>query len=139
MKNFICFVIGILVGVLGYIGGIRVYTNYQELQELANQITVDDIEQAGVNSGKKLEAMPLYLIAFLSDTVYVPLDVIPVKKIKDGGKIIFSYETYLPKEINRVQVGYKPFVGDWDNQWMESSSVTMTENKEVDFSIECEL
>ena len=43
MKNFICFVIGILVGVLGYIGGIRVYTNYQELQELANQITVDDI------------------------------------------------------------------------------------------------
>lgn len=43
MKNFICFVIGILVGVLGYIGGIRVYTNYQELQELANQIVVDDI------------------------------------------------------------------------------------------------
>ena len=83
--------------------------------------------------------MPLYIMAYLSDTVFVPLDVIPVKKIKEDGKIIFSYETYLPKEINRVQVGYKPFVGDWDNQWMESSSVIMTENKEVDFSIQCEL
>lgn len=111
----------------------------EEVFKLSGEITVDDIEQAGVNSGKKLEAMPLYLIAFLSDTVYVPLDVIPAKKIKDGGKIIFSYETYLPKEINRVQVGYKPFVDDYDTQWMESSSVTMTENKEVDFSIECEL
>ena len=111
----------------------------EEVFKLSGEITVDDIEQAGVNSGKKLEAMPLYLIAFLSDTVYVPLDVIPAKKIKDGGKIIFSYETYLPKEINRVQVGYKPFVDDYDTQWMESSSVTMTENKEVDFSLECEL
>ena len=43
MKSFICFVLGILVGVVGYIGGIRVYTNYQELEELANQIVVDDI------------------------------------------------------------------------------------------------
>lgn len=47
MKNFICFVIGILVGVVGY----RVYTNYQEFsekinvddQELTEKITVDDI------------------------------------------------------------------------------------------------
>jgi hypothetical protein len=49
MKNFICFVIGIFVGVVGYIVGIRVYTNYQEpqepqeIQEIADQIDVDDI------------------------------------------------------------------------------------------------
>lgn len=114
-------------------------TAIEEVFKLSGEITVDDIEQAGVNSGKKLEEEPLYIMAYLSDTVFVPLDIVPVKKIKEGGKIIFSYETYLPKEINRVQVGYKPFVNDWDNQWSQSSSVTMTENKEVDFTIECSL
>ena len=43
MKNFLIFVLGILVGIVGYIEGVKCYTKYQELQELANQITVDDI------------------------------------------------------------------------------------------------
>lgn len=43
MKNFICFLLGIFVGIAGYVGGVRVYTFYQESQELANQIVVDDI------------------------------------------------------------------------------------------------
>ncbi|MBO7194939.1 MAG: hypothetical protein J6V27_02740 [Alistipes sp.] len=43
MKNFICFVIGILVGVIGFIVGAGEYAKYQERQELANQIVVDDI------------------------------------------------------------------------------------------------
>lgn len=43
MKKFLIFVLGILVGIVGYIEGVKCYTKYQELQELANQITVDDI------------------------------------------------------------------------------------------------
>ena len=40
MKNFIYFVIGILVGIAGYAGGIRAYTTNKEI---SYKITVDDI------------------------------------------------------------------------------------------------
>ena len=35
--------LGILVGIAGYVMGVKLYTEYQEQQEFANQIVVDDI------------------------------------------------------------------------------------------------
>ena len=106
----------------------------ENVYKVSGTITVNDIEALGIADGKTLNESPFSFFVHMDDNM-VSLRNPIISKIKENGKIVFEYETYLPSETTRLEISYKPFTsGDYhfnDNLSDMNLSSEITHNFEM--------
>ena len=80
----------------------------ENVYKVSGTITVNDIEDLGVADGQTLNSSPFSFFVHIDDNM-VSLRNPILSTTKENGKIVFTYETYLPSEITELEISYKPF------------------------------
>ena len=80
----------------------------ENVYKVSGTITVNDIEDLGIADGQTLNSSPFSFFVHMDDNM-VSLRNPILSTTKENGKIVFTYETYLPSEITELEISYKPF------------------------------
>ena len=80
----------------------------ENVYKVSGTITVNDIENLGIADGQTLNSSPFSFFVHMDDDM-VSLRNPILSTTKENGKIVFTYETYLPSEITELEISYKPF------------------------------
>lgn len=80
----------------------------ENVYKVSGTITVNDIEDLGIADGQTLNSSPFSFFVHIDDNM-VSLRNPIISTTKENGKIVFTYETYLPSEITELEISYKPF------------------------------
>jgi len=84
--------------------------NFTKLHKLSGSIIVDNVETKGLEFGEVLNENPISIRPHIGQISYKIADCILDKRYTTDGKILFSYEIYLPSDIEVIlQVIYQPF------------------------------
>lgn len=137
MKNFICFVIGILVGIVVYVG----YTNYQEhSQEHSKKITVDDIVGTYTDYNSSFAYGEPNPIGFPKDEWVIVITKLSETEFKVDGSIstmgeidngeINVHSTKYKNGVEHIDINYT--LGESDNglfMWVKCVGEALSKNK----------